>query len=637
MKYFLLIVIVSFFNCSQKEVQQMPLYNQQATDTVKSILSQAASAQNINYDSSLALYTKAIKLSKNLNDDRGLLDAYRMAIFTSGVLQNNDSIALNISDESLQFARKYNDANTLCDMYGMRALVYQATGNLDSATAVNEIALKYMEADNAPDSLKNWPLYNNVSSLYRDLDNYKLAIEYTNRYKTYLETIKDTARFINVHNNLYVYYAAMNDTTNAAEHIYKAYKLMNDLKDEDANVFSNLTLYYNSKGKYDSAIYFSEKRLALAKKNADTLSAIRAYIGMLEVTKRSGNVTAAQKLLPEAAMLFTGYRGDISTYDEKDLYDVFYSNYMLTGNNMPAYMYLELSKNLAEEIRKQEINKDLEKYELARKKVMQENVLLAKELQLNKKNNTILLLLIAGVLLGGSGLWLMIAYKRKNKLQQKQIEFLEKEKAWNHTKSLLEGQLEERNRISRELHDDLGASLTSIALASGIIKNKKENAIEKELHIIETSAAEMVGTMNEIVWSLNSHNDSLLGTVAYIRKFAAGFLSKTNITLDMQEDLPQQDLPVSSKVRRAVYLSAKEAIHNVVKHSGATKVLIKANYANNVFSLLIHDNGKGFAAAGNKTGGGNGMGNMKKNMALVNGTFAIHEDNGMVMEITCTL
>ncbi len=636
-RYLSPLIFLFVFSCAHHQEQQLPLFNMKALDTIQSIFKKADKAQSINYDSSFTLYKNAINLSKKLHDDKGLLDAYRMAIFTSGVLQGKENVAIKLSDESLQLAYKYNDANTLCDMYGSRALVYQANGNIDSAVAVNEIALKYMEADKAPASLKNWPLYNNVASLYRNLGNYKLAIEYTERYKKYIESIKDTARFINTYNNLYVFYTDMNDSLNAAKQIYKAYHLMNKLKKEDANVYSNLTMYYNRKGQYDSAIFFSEKRLALARQMADTISAIRAYIGLMEVSKLSGDITTAQKLLPAASLLFTSYRGDIPKYDEKDLYEAFYNNYLMTGNTTPAFKYMELAKNLGEEMHTQEKNKDLEKYELQRKKVMQENVLLAKELQINKKNNTILLLLGGSILLVGIAAGLMIVYKRKNLLQQKQIEFLEKEKKWEHEKSLLEGQLEERNRISRELHDDLGTSLTSIALAGDIIKGKKENSIGKELDIITSSAAEMVTTLNEIVWSLNSSNDSLQSTIAYIRKFAASFLSKANIALQIEENVQEKDVQVSGKVRRAIYLTAKEAIHNIVKHSAASKVLIRADLTGNLFSIFIHDNGTGLSHQGNTKGGGNGMLNMKKNMALVNGTFILFEDNGLVIKIACNL
>ena len=215
---------------------------------------------------------------------------------------------------------------------------------------------------------------------------------------------------------------------------------------------------------------------------------------------------------------------------------------------------------------------------------------------------------------------------------------LEQEKQWNKTISVLEGQLEERNRISRELHDDLGASLTSIALASNIIRTKNKQESDNELDLIHAAASKLITTLNEIVWSLNSSNDSLFGLVAYIRKFASGFLDSAGIALETNEQLPAQDIVAPSRIRRAVYLTAKEALNNIVKHSKATKVVIAFSVTNNMLDIIIRDDGNGLQHESKNSGGGNGMKNMQKNMSLINGRCNITEENpGLSVQITIQL
>lgn len=623
------------FSCTRQQKKAIPVYEAEITDTVKALLHKGNTARPTQYQKAFDYYEQAIRLAGQLKDDAGLVAAYRNAVFTSGVLMKAYYKALAISEQSIRFAKQLGDANTICDMYSMRALVFQVKGDMDSATVVYKAALKYMEEDVAPDSVKNWPLYLNVADLYSAQGNQSIAIEYTNVYlEKYALKIKDTGRMVTAYNNLSAYYTRLGDTANANRNVLKSYYWMQHMPahmNADA-VYSNMLNMYNTKKMYDSALFFCRKRLELNRNVEDSTGIAISYSSMMETAWESRDKILAQRILEEHNP-YTYLLSDaqLPLQDRKPLFEGYYRMYRLLGDDRNAYSFLQSAYEAGSSLRKMELNKELEKYELERKKVMQENVILSKQLQLNRKNTTILTLIVTSLCLLIAGGGILLWYRRRLDAHRQKIELLEKEKEWHKTKAMLEGQLEERNRISRELHDDLGASLTSIALSGELLKQKNPE-LKEDMQIITSSANEIVDTLNEIVWSLNSRNDSLQGLVAYIRKFATGFLNRSGIQLQVTDNIPEEDINVNSAVRRAVYLTAKEAVHNIVKHSDAKKALMDFSFADNTLTITISNDAA--AAVKESKGGSNGLLNMKKNMELINGRFSCKKDENFTVTIT---
>jgi signal transduction histidine kinase len=133
--------------------------------------------------------------------------------------------------------------------------------------------------------------------------------------------------------------------------------------------------------------------------------------------------------------------------------------------------------------------------------------------------------------------------------------------------------------------------------------------------------------MSQIVWALNPKNDTLEGLVAYLRRFANEFLEPTtvNCTFDLPEELPKKALSV--EIRRNIYLVVREALHNVVKHSDATRVDIRLSMVDGRFSISIRDDGKGFDPDKMEFPG-NGLVNMKKRMNDIGGEVVIRSEPG---------
>jgi signal transduction histidine kinase len=192
----------------------------------------------------------------------------------------------------------------------------------------------------------------------------------------------------------------------------------------------------------------------------------------------------------------------------------------------------------------------------------------------------------------------------------------------------------ERARISQDMHDDVGASLTRISMMSDLVKNRTDvgDGARQWLGQISDTSRGLMEEMSQIIWALNPKNDNFEGLVAYIRRFAFEYLEPTPIicVFDLPEGIP--DSPLSVEVRRNVYLVVREALHNVVKHSGAMKVRVNLDMNEHGFRIRIKDDGKGFDP-GKLEFPGNGLINMKKRMNDIGGELGIISETRAGTEI----
>lgn len=182
----------------------------------------------------------------------------------------------------------------------------------------------------------------------------------------------------------------------------------------------------------------------------------------------------------------------------------------------------------------------------------------------------------------------------------------------------------ERARIARDLHDQLGANLTQVALLGEMAEADKDLPDEIELHAQQISHTARMTThaLDEIVWAINPSNDTLEGLANYACKYAQEYLALAGLRYraDVPAHLPATDIP--PEVRHHVFLAFKESVNNVVKHAQASEASIRLHLSPGHFVLEIEDNGRGLGnspAPQNR----NGLRNMKKRMEEIGGEFTI--------------
>ena len=206
-------------------------------------------------------------------------------------------------------------------------------------------------------------------------------------------------------------------------------------------------------------------------------------------------------------------------------------------------------------------------------------------------------------------------------------------------KQLHDQQERERARIARDLHDQLGANLTQVALLGEMAEADKNLPAEIELHAqqISHTARETTRSLDEIVWAVNPSNDTLEGLANYACKYAQEYLALAGIRYraDVPAHLPATDIP--PEVRHNVFLAFKESVNNVVKHAHASEAWIRLRLSPENFVLEIEDNGRGLGDVNSKAAQmRNGLRNMKKRMEDIRGEFSIAPgaNGGTIIRLT---
>jgi signal transduction histidine kinase/ligand-binding sensor domain-containing protein len=215
----------------------------------------------------------------------------------------------------------------------------------------------------------------------------------------------------------------------------------------------------------------------------------------------------------------------------------------------------------------------------------------------------------------------LVVYGVTRARYRRRMAILEKEKALQKI----------RLQLSQDIHDDIGGNLSMIALMSDKLKDNP-NADR-----IADLARNAQRGFRELIWSVNPVHDDLANFIYYLRNHANTFFENTAIetAFDIPADIPQ--ITLLPNVRRNLFLTYKEALNNILKHSRATQVSIAIKITNNqILSIAVQDNGKGLSA---KNTAGNGLTNFKHRMEAIGGNFQLvnNAPNGLCLIFSAPL
>jgi signal transduction histidine kinase len=208
------------------------------------------------------------------------------------------------------------------------------------------------------------------------------------------------------------------------------------------------------------------------------------------------------------------------------------------------------------------------------------------------------------VVVGGVGLLLALLYR----LRVKRLRALERL----------------RVQIAANLHDDVGARLTKVAMVTELVERETPDGDPAKPHIrnIFKTVREITKAMDEIVWTINPRNDTLDHLASYIFQYAEDYFQDTGVScrLDVPAQLP--DRPLSTEVRHNVFMAVKEALNNALKHAEATEVRVGLGLNDGRLAVTISDNGRGFSFNQVRSKG-DGLENMKQRLVQIGGQLVL--------------
>jgi signal transduction histidine kinase/ligand-binding sensor domain-containing protein len=217
---------------------------------------------------------------------------------------------------------------------------------------------------------------------------------------------------------------------------------------------------------------------------------------------------------------------------------------------------------------------------------------------------------------------------------------------------------EERSRIAKDLHDDLGANLTGIALQIEVASRDQHDAalLREQLRALAASVRGLIGGMREVVWSLNPRCDSVESFWSYACDYAENFLAAAGLRcrFDVPEELPARVL--SAEARHHLLLVIKEALNNTAKHAAATEVRVGLRLEQRILTLTLEDNGRGFVPdktpgavpdssdaaeepdnSPHPPGAGGGLVNMRRRVETLGGSFVLRSEPGTGTHVTARI
>lgn len=227
----------------------------------------------------------------------------------------------------------------------------------------------------------------------------------------------------------------------------------------------------------------------------------------------------------------------------------------------------------------------------------------------------------------------MVSVMMRRRLHRK-LEALERQRAIER----------ERARIAKDIHDELGASLTRITMLSQSARDELEaSPAAAEVDCIYDTARDLTRAMDEIVWAVNPQHDTLDSLATYLGKFAQDFLAAAHIRCRLEMPIHLPSWPLTAEIRHNLFLAFKEALNNAVKHSSATEVRIFVEIAESLVVLRVEDTGIGFTTNGSANGSsidpmrfshGNGLRNMRQRLSEIGGHCEVRTAPGSGTTVT---
>lgn len=589
---------------------------------------------------------QVISIARTKNESNRLSGAYNNLITVNQQVGKLDSAKYFLSLSKELVLRNPGNLKMKYNFNQAAGLFYKNIGEY-------KLALPYML-----ENLKIWKIEDenkagqllNLGNLYYNLGNYKLATNYHLQALRLFEQVKNLRGQSFCLNSLGNDFYNLNQPLIAKQYFIQSLELKEKLGDKRGalnttiglgDVYKDLNQFKEAESQYQKALLaaknmsliteearalhqsgllyvrmrktelardFFLKSILLFKQTGDSISLIKSKSELRNLEQLKEEIVKTEKEMLDG--LHTLIR--VGDQQQEGIEYARLSEFYASNKNFEkAFYYIKRHQTLTDSIEGKAIIiqvKELEeKYNSEKKE--REIELLKKDQELKKlelerqrsQTGIIIIVLISVVIIGAL---LINWYRIINRLKrQEELERM-------------------RQKIAKDLHDDMGSTLSSINIMSKVAMNESNNVLY--LQKISTYSARIMETMSDMVWSINPGNDSLEQVIVRMREFANEVLDSQHIEFELTETIPQ-GIVLDSEKRKNIFLIFKEAINNAAKYSQAKNVKVTLAHSQNQLYMKVSDDGKGFDIAQSKSG--NGLRNLQTRAEEIGGELTI---NGMV-------
>ncbi|GAA4506338.1 hypothetical protein GCM10023172_35480 [Hymenobacter ginsengisoli] len=577
------------------------------------------------HDSAKALYRRAGRLSEQLHYPLGVVKYianYTSVLNTEGRFAESEQL----NKQGIALSMQHHFRRYLAVSYGNLANVYLRQEKYPLAIATQLKALPAFEAIHDTASLAM--LTNNISVCYQYLHQDAAALRYGQQALALARPLHNDLTLAMINNSLGNAYKGLGRLAEATQALRRSYALGQRLHYVDAQKSAaiNLADIEVQQGRPAQAVplYQTAEQLADslhdAEGQADAWKGLgRAYFELRQLgpARQYGYraLAAARQLGANKVVL--------------DCYDLLADVAVAQGQLPTGRQLRRRADALGDSMLNTAVVRSAQEVE-TRYRVQQQRAVVARQQQALAQQRRWLLATGAGV--GLLGLLLFTTYRyfrQRHKLDAQRLQTLHAEAEAQRLQALLDGQTQERQRISQEMHDDLGAGLTGIMYLSHALQGPPAQAAPAAARIGE-AASQLSAKMNEVIWTLNDAHDTLESLVQYLRLQMAELLDNAGLDYQFEtdDDLPAMHVP--KELRRNVYLVVREAVHNAIKHAGGRCVAISMHMQGSELEVCVRDDGRGLPVGDDGPAArpfGNGLANMRQRVAQLGGRLRFDTSN----------
>ncbi|WP_170305422.1 tetratricopeptide repeat-containing sensor histidine kinase [Spirosoma terrae] len=545
------------------------------------------SGANPDYDKADSILQVSEQLATKLQYGMGLAKAYtnRGSIY---YLTDRQPLAVMYFQKALTTAEEYKlTPRFICGAISNVAAALSKLGQYEKVAAMQLRSLRLQEQYNIQPRIAT--TYGGLGNALRELHKFTEALAYYRQALVLMHAEKNRRGAAIIENNMGICYDGLKRYDKSLG-LYKA--ALNHAQEVNfdllqADILVNIGLALKLSNRPGEGIPFVQRSLSIGQKQANKATMATAYFNLGQIYEELKEYKPAEANLKKALEL-AKERGDkeqIADYTQglADLYggmENFQQAYALQlekNNRKDSLISIQTNAEVQRLIAQYETEKKEAQIKLLRQQAQLRNEELNRE-QVQRN----------ALLIGGTMLLLLIAAVSAWLLNRARLQRLEEAQRL-------------RRQIAHDLHDEVGSTLSSISLLSGMVNHliaqKRPEAVERAIQKINTDARQILESMDEIIWTINPGNDSLQRIAMRLQEYAQPLMESKNISFSFQIDPALVDMPMSMEVRRSLYLIGKEAINNLIKYSEATQAKVWFARKDNQLEVLIEDNGRGFDVA----------------------------------------
>ncbi|MEO8761153.1 MAG: tetratricopeptide repeat protein, partial [Bacteroidia bacterium] len=578
-------------------------------------------------DSAAACYLKMHILSQKINYLNGDLKYY--ANYTFILNQQGKLIeSLKLNLESVDLAQKKGNKEQVAICLFNTGSSYNNMAKYDTALIYYLQAVKIFEQLNL--SLNMAVAYDNIGGIFSNIGQYEKGLEYHLKAYDKSKQVGDSTEIASAALNTGIQYSKLSKLKEAEKYLNITLQIAKKIDNTYLQIQANLTLaeVYLKQNLFDKSILYAEQGW----KSANAINSKYSEMEALKILTRAYYVKKDfQKTIEwgEKTIVFGKENNIVS--DIFKVYKIVSNAYAETGNYKLGYSNLLNAKNLEDSINSKELTKEVEQLEINYQTEKKEKQILQLQ-QIEKKQQVLI-----GGLAFGIAVILAISflvyknYQQKRKLlladatlQQQKINELETEKQLLATRSVLQGQEEERTRLAKDLHDGLGSILSGAKFSFNSMKNNltitPENAIafERSISLLDQSIQEL----RRVAHNMMPEALVKFGLDTALQDFCSSIYQSTGLQLTYQSFELNDDTIPQNKTS-AIYRIVQELVNNILKHANAKTAIVQLIKKEDVLSITVEDDGKGFDVAILKNNTGIGYLNLQNRVAYVGGQLTL--------------